>query len=272
MKLIWILLAAASVPMQAQWLNYPEARTPRSKDGKPDLSAHVPRTGGKPNLSGVWQADRTPLSEYARVMGKDALALQLYLGDITKLVSDIFWGLKPEEEPLTPAGTALVASNQKSGPFPPSACLPGGIPEAMFTYAFKMVQTSQEIVMLPGEGDPPRQIYTDGRNLPKDPEPTWMGYSVGQWQGDTLVVEAIGFNERGWLDGRGHPRSESMRITEKYHRLDFGHMELEITFDDAKYYTHPFTVKTGLNLIPDSDVLEFVCTENEKDRSHTVRR
>jgi hypothetical protein len=120
--------------------------------------------------------------------------------------------------------------------------------------------------------DPPRQIYTDGRSLPKDPEPTWMGYSVGGWQGDTLVVETIGFNERGWLDGRAHPRSESMRITEKYHRLDYGHMDLEIAFDDAKYYTHPFTVKTGLNLIPDSDVLEFVCTENEKDRSHTVRR
>ena len=98
-----------------------------------------------------------------------------------------------------------------------------------------------------------------------------MGYSVGKWQGDTLIVETTGFNERSWLDLLGHPRSESMRITERYRRRDFGHMDLELTFDAAQYYTRPFTVKTGLNLIPDSDVLESVCAENEKDRIHLNR-
>jgi hypothetical protein len=118
------------------------------------------------------------------------------------------------------------------------------------------------------DGDPARQIHTDGRALPKDPQPSWMGYSVGKWEGDTLIVETIGFNEMGWLDIDGHPRSESTRIRETYHRRDFGHMDLEVTIEDPKYYTRPFTVRTTLNLIPDSDVLENVCAENEKDRAH----
>ena len=116
--------------------------------------------------------------------------------------------------------------------------------------------------------NPPRQIYTDGRPLPKDPDPTWMGYSVARWNGDTLVVDTIGLNDQAWLDGFGHPRSESMHITERYRRRDFGHMDLEITFDDPKYYTRPFSIKIVLNLIPDSDLLEYVCNENERDRAH----
>jgi hypothetical protein len=272
MKLIPILLMTVSMPLPAQWLNYREARTPRKPNGQPDLSAKTPRTAGRPDLSGVWQAERTPLSEYTRAIGKDRVGLQVDLGDVTKLVSDIFWGLKPDQEPLTPEGRAVVARRQKSEAFPPSECLPAGLPEALFVYAFKMVQTRQEIVMLPEDGDPPRQIYMDGRPLPKDPQPAWMGYSVGRWQGDTLVVETTGFNERSWLDGEGHPLSESMRITERYHRRDFGHMDLELTFDDPKYYIRPFTVRTGLNLQPDSDVLEFVCNENEKDRMHSGGR
>jgi len=105
-----------------------------------------------------------------------------------------------------------------------------------------------------------------------------MGYSVGKWEGDTLAAETIGFNEQSWLDGAGHPRSESMHIRERYRRRDFGHMDdfghkdLEVTLEDPKYYTRPFTLKTQLNLIPDSDVLEFVCGENEKDRAHLVGR
>jgi hypothetical protein len=95
-----------------------------------------------------------------------------------------------------------------------------------------------------------------------------MGYSVGKWERDTVAVETIGFNEKSWLDGVGHPRSE--RITERYHRRDFAHMDLEVTLEDPTYYTRPFTLKTQLNLIPDSDVLEFVCAENEKDRAHVA--
>ncbi len=132
---------------------------------------------------------------------------------------------------------------------------------------FKMIQAAGEIVVLAGNGDPPRQMYIDGRSLPKDPVPSWMGSSAGRWQGDTLVVETTGFKETAWLDGFGHPRSEAMHVTERFHRRDFGHVDLEITFDDPKYYTRPFGFKTTLTLIPDSDLLEYVCTENEKDNA-----
>jgi hypothetical protein len=115
----------------------------------------------------------------------------------------------------------------------------------MFVYAFKMIQAPQEIVLLSETGDPARQIYTDGRSLPNDPESSWMGYSVGKWQGDTLVVESIGFNPKSWLDAFGHARSESMRITERFRRRDFGHMDLQLIVDDPKYYTRPFTVTKG---------------------------
>jgi len=271
MKLIAILLSTATLPLVAQWLNYPDARTPRTKDGKPNLTAPAPRMNGKPDLSGVWQSERTPESEYTRVLGNDFATVQVDLNDITKHVVDVFWGLKPQEEPLQPEAAAILKQH-KNQRFPRVQCLPAGIPANIFLYDFKMIQTLREIVILLGDGDPPRQIYTDGRSLPKDPQPSWVGYSVGEWQGDTLAVETMGFNESSWLDLFGHPRSESMRVRELYHRRDFGHMDLEMTFEDPKYYTRPFSIKTELKLIPDSDVLEFVCGENEQDQLHMQKR
>ena len=125
--------------------------------------------------------------------------------------------------------------------------------------------------MITGTGDPPRQIYLDGRKLPKDPDPTWMGYSSGRWEGQALVVETTGFNGKGALDAFGHPRSESMHITERFQRRDFGHMDLEMTFEDPQYYTRSFSLKTAVNLLPDTDALEFICAENEKDRAHLAK-
>jgi hypothetical protein len=116
-----------------------------------------------------------------------------------------------------------------------------------------------------------RQIYTDGRQLPEDPNPSWFGYSTGQWENDTLVVQTNGLNDRVWLDGLGHPRSEAMRMTERFRRPNVGHLEHEITFDDPKMYNKPFTVKFTHLLQPDSDILEYVCNENEKDRAHMLR-
>ena len=129
-----------------------------------------------------------------------------------------------------------------------------------------MLQAPGQIVVMPGSDDPARQIYTDGRSLPVDPDPNWAGYSVGTWQGDTLVVETVGITTRALLDAAGHPRSEGMRITERYYRRDFGHVDFEISFDDPKYYTRPFGFKTTLLLQPDTDALENVCTENQKLR------
>ena len=268
-------LTRAAIPLtgmllsaQAQWLNHPDPRTPRTHDGKPVLAAPAPRLNGKPDLSGVWQAERGQLNGYKKGPDDDPLRLQVDLLDVSNQIRNVFWGMKREEEPLKPEAVAVLAQRGDNAEFPPVRCLPFGVPGDMFVYAFKIIQTPQEIVVLTEAGDPPRQIYMDGRSLPNDPQPSWMGYSVGKWQGDTLVVETTGFKEEGWLDGTGHPRSQSMHITERLRRRDFGHIDLEITFEDAKYYTRSFMTKTVLNLLPDTDILEFVCTENEKDRIH----
>ncbi len=265
-SIVAIMLAAAFTHAHAQWLSYPDARIPRTKDGKPNLNAAAPRMNGKPDISGLWQAERTPEGEYNRVLGNGFTSFQPDTYDITKNVLNVFWGMKPEEEPLRPEAAAIL-KNRKQSDNPHAQCLPGGIPLALLVMTFKIIQTPQEIVMLSEIADPPRQVHTDGRPLPENPDPTWMGYSVGHWEGDTLVVDTIGLNDRPWLDAFGHPRSESMHITERYRRRDFGHMDLEITFNDPKYYTRPFAIKTGLVLIPDSDLLEYVCTENEKDHA-----
>lgn len=230
----------------------------------------APRLNGKPDLSGVWQAERSPVSEIAGVLGSDFTNLQVDINDVGKYYIDVFWGLKPDEEPLKPEALPILKQRARL-PDPTSRCLPAGIPGGLFIYAFKMIQTPREIVVLPESGDPPRQIYLDGRSLPANPQPSWAGSSVAQWHGDTLVVETTGFTEDSWLDGFGHPRSETMRITERYRRRDFGHMDLEVNIDDPKYYTRPFGFKTQLNLIPDADVLEYVCAENEKDRAHIAQ-
>jgi len=268
-KSLTALAVATSLPLAAQWLNYPDPRTTYTHDGRPNLAAKPPHIEGKVDLSGVWQAEPTPISEFTRVIASDRVTVQIVLSYITKYALDVFWGTEPEHQPLGPEAASILKQRIRTpAERPLSHCLPIGLPAVMLTYGFKMIQTPQEIVVLSETGDPSRQIYIDGRSLPKQLEPSWMGSSVGKWEGDTLVVETTGFKERSWLDFIGHPRSESMRITERYRRRDFGHMDLEVAFDDPKYYTRPFTLKTGLRLIPDSDVLEFVCAENEKDRAH----
>jgi hypothetical protein len=251
--------------IEAQSANYRDPNIPRSGDGRPNLSAPAPRLNGKPDLSGVWQAERTPVAEFVRVLGPGLPEIQPDLNDITKHVLNVLWDVPPAEQPLRPEAAALMQQRQKSGQdFPTAYCQPSSLPAALLVLEFKMIQASRQIVVLPGNGDPARQIYIDGRSVPKDPEPSWMGSSVGRWQGETLVVDTTGFKESAWLDGFGHPRSEAMHITERYRRRDFGHMDLELTFDDPKYYTRPFGFKTTLTLLPDTDVLEYVCMENQR--------
>jgi hypothetical protein len=265
-------LAGAAVwgwvgPASAQWLNYPDSRTPRTRDGKPNLSARAPRThDGKPDFSGVWKAEPTPLSEIEQVVPHFG-DLQIDERVASKYILSVFWGLKPGDEPMTPEGADVMGRYR-----PENAahfnCLPAGPPFAMLIAPFKILQTSAEMIIVFELHDPPRQVYLDGRSLPKEPEPSWMGYSSGKWQGDTLVVDTVGFNGKAALDGFGHPRSESMHITERFHRREFGYMDVEMTLYDPKYYTRPFKLKSGFRLITDSDILEYVCRENEKDRTH----
>jgi hypothetical protein len=168
------IVLAVSTALAAQWLNYPDAKTPRTKDGKPNLTAPAPRINGKPDLSGVWQAERTPASEFRRVLGNDSTTAQVDLNDVSKYAMNVFWDLKPEEQPLRLEALAILKQRAHLG-HPLTHCLPAGIPADLFIYSFKMIQAPQEIVILLEEGDPPRQIHTDGRSLPKDPQPSWMG-------------------------------------------------------------------------------------------------
>lgn len=256
---------AAGATASAQWLNHPDSTTPRTRDGKANLSAPVPRANGKVDLSGLWQAARTPQAEYEAVLGADMAAVEIDLYDVTKHAVNALWGLKPEEEPLLPEAVARMNQRMQDTP---RLCLPNSVPMASQITAFKIVQTPRELVILHESGDPHRQVYLDGRKFPADPDPTWMGYSVGTWQGQTLVVETVGITDRAPLDFVGHPRSGTMRITERYRRVDFGHMDLEITMEDPVYYSRPIRYTSKLTLIPDSDVLEYICNENEKSAAH----
>ncbi len=275
-KKIGVLFAGVVFCAHAQWLNYPTPGTPRLPDGKPNLSARTPRaSNGKPDLSGVWQTEFAPAGENERLFGDEAKTFAV-LGDDPRVFPKYFLNIlvdfKPEESPLRPEFAEVYRKNsQRRGTESPVArCLPQGLPRADLTnYApFKIIQTPGVIAVLYEIDNTYRQIYTDGRKLPMDPQPAWLGYSVGKWEGDTLVVDAAGFNDKSWLDVTGHPHSEALHVQERFHRRDFGHMDLGITVEDPKIYTRPFTIQVTLLLQADSDVLENICNENEQDRTH----
>ena len=239
-----VVILLLSATASAQWLNYPTPGIPRLPDGKPNLSAPAPRTAdGKPDLSGIWRG-----------------AGPLYRFNIAQ-------DLKPED--IQPWAEELflkrVRDNRKDSPL--ARCMPVSVPFHNFFNLTRFVQTPALLVMLyESPNGPHRTVFTDGRDLPKDPNPSFLGYSIGRWEADTLVVTTVGFNDQGWLDSSGHPQTESLRITERLRRRDFGHMDFEMTIDDPKVFTKPFTVKTERLLAPDTDLLEDVC-ENERDRA-----
>ena len=269
---IWIVIALLAAPafMRAQWLNHPTPGIPRTPDGKPNLSARTPRAAdGKPDLSGLWQTEPAPPAMLESLIpgatngSGDEPPSQYFI--------NIFADFKPGEAPLKPATAALLRQLEQTYAkvSPLSHCLPEGMPLAEMAPApYKIIQTPGMTVMLYERDTTFRQVYTDGRKLPDDPQPTWLGYSVGKWDGDSFVVDTLGFNDRSWLDARAHTHSDAMRMTERFHRLDFGHMEVLLTIDDPTTYTMPFTIKLRQRLLPDSDLLEDFCAENEKDLRH----
>jgi hypothetical protein len=268
------LLASALLFSPGQWLNFPTPGTPRGADGKPNLSAKAPRaSNGKPDLSGVWRTAYDSPDENERLFGAGVKAF-IEPGDdpsaFSKYFLDILVDFRPDAKPMRPAAAELFRLNAAKKSRSSSAnCLPQGLPRTdINSYApFRIIQTPGVIAVLYEVDNTHRQIYTDGRPLPMDPQPTWGGYSVGRWDGDTLIVDAAGFNDQTWLDSGGHPHSDALRIQERFHRRDFGHMDLAVTVDDPKMYTQPFTIKVTELLLPDSDILESVCNENEKDRA-----
>ena len=266
---IFIAFMAASLCAPAQWVNHPTPGTPRTKDGKPNLAAPAPRTShGKPNLSGVWQAEDTPIPELVQLIPGGVNGLGESVPN--KYFINILADFKAEEAPLRASGPPLpytMLAVRKDDPR--IRCLPSGMPMVdTLAFPFKIVQTPSLTMMLFEEDTTFRQIFTDGRKLPEDPQPSWMGYSVGKWEGDALVVESIGLTDRSWLDVVGHRHSEALHVTERFHRVNFGLMELQLTLDDPKTFTRPVTVNLNVRLRPDTDLIEYYCSENEKDVDH----
>ena len=236
----------------AQW-NTKTQGIPRLADGKPNLSAPAPRTSdGKPDLTGVWQAGRAgDAGQYG------------YDYDVTQTLP---------ADGVTPWARGVrqqrVQDFRKDSPL--AHCMPVSVSFLNFRGLSKVVQTPGLIVILhESPNSPHRIIFTDGRELPKDPNPTWLGYSVGHWEGDTLVVNSVGFNDQGWLDVGGNPQTESLRLTERFRRLDFGRLQLEMTFEDPKTFTKPFTLRMDKNYVADTEIMEDVC-ENERDSGHLL--
>ena len=255
MKLVSRIAIAAlllvPVSLGAQWLDFHTPGIPRTADGKPNLKAPAPRTpDGKPDLSGLWLPERNE-----------------YSGNLIQDVDDeaIF---RPEAEAIFRKRLADFSIS------PHTRCLPEG-PHQIFgtggpDHSLYRIMQSSRVVALLFEGGGFRQIFLDGRPLPKDPNPTWNGYSVGHWERDTLVVESNGFTERSWLDEAGHPHSEDLHITERFRRADFGHIQFQITFDDPKVLVKPLTRSLTINYASDTEMLEYVCNESERDAVHYV--
>ena len=192
--------------------------------------------------------------------------------DQNKYFFNLFVDFKQGEEPIRPEAAAQTLRNRQNiiADSPVARCLPYGIPNRYFNARpFKIIQTPDQLVMYFELDGAFREVYTDGRKLPVDPFPAWMGYSIGKWEGETLVVDTAGFNDKSWLDVRGHPHSEELRVQERFHRRDFGHMDIEATVEDPITLTKPVTVKFTVFLIPNTGVLENFCAEGERDQVYT---
>src|SRR5262249_26159618 len=235
-------------PLYGQWTNMPQAGIPRGSDGRPNLSAPTPRSAdGHPDISGIWVAAEA------------------------KYTVNVAADLKPGDVPFQPWAQALVAQRadgSHSGEDPYANCLPSGVPRVNATpQPWKVIQKPDVIIILYESINTWRQVFLDGRQLGNDFPPTFLGYSTGKWDGDTLVVETRGFNGKTWLDQTGKPISDALHVTERFRRMDFGHMEIQITIDDPEVYTKPWTVTEHVRLMPNTDVIENAC-ENNLDLQH----
>jgi len=248
-----ILMSSA---VSAQWPAYPTPGIPKNSDGTPNLNAPAPRAAdGKPDLSGLWEPGVFAGAQAEPVAGAPGGSL---FGDVSRGVAG---GL-----PLQPWAAEVVrkrkADNSKDNP--DALCLPMGIMQNnTHPYPRKIVQGNAHVIVILYEiQGAVRQIFMDGRSLPNnDPQPFWSGYSVGRWEGDTLVVESSGFRDDGWLDTVGNPLTGAGKMTERFRRPNFGTLETEVTVDDPKTYTKPFTVKFKYRLMLDTELIEHVCLD-----------
>jgi hypothetical protein len=254
---------SASVSPAAQWLNYPTAGVPRLHGGKPNLLAPAPRTAaGRPDLSGIWQLEAPCPPEGCA----DYAAAPEFLNFGARLAGGL---------PYQPWAAAVV--KERSAHFgkddPVAVCRPPGALRILtFPPPRKIIQLPSLVVILSERDVTYRQLFVDGRPAPKDPEPSWNGYSTGKWQGDALVVETQGFRDGIWLDRSGSPMTDAAKVTEKFRRVNYGRLEIAVTVDDPKAYTKPWTVILNQTLLLDTELLDYFCLDNEKDAKHLVGR
>src|SRR6266849_300674 len=236
-----VILTVLVTPLEAQWLDYRTPHIPRTADGKPNLAAPAPRTGdGKPDLTGLWEVF-SPDTAIGNVLLRKP-------GD-----------LQPAD--IQPWVQALLQQRAENFGIdnPRYQCLPDG-PNYSAGQGFRRIIQTPVMIVIPQEDLTYRQIHMDGRALETDPNTSWMGYSVGHWEGDTLVVESNGYNDRTWLLG-GYPHTEALRMTERFRRTDFGHLEIAVTFDDPKAYNKPLTLPLRAQLAADTELMESICNE-----------
>jgi hypothetical protein len=236
-----LLAIALCAPLAAQWLVTDKA-IPRQPNGEPSLSAPTPRRAdGKPDLTGIWMPEPARAGNIASALKAGELSAQP-------------WAQTLFDQRKT---------GNLSGLDPSANCLPQGVPRVNSTPApFKIVQEPNLVVLLYEEFGQFRQIFLDGHALPKDPNPQWNGYSQGRWEGDTLVVDSTGFNGKLWLDQAGHPSTTSLHVTERFERRDLGHLDIAATIDDPGAYTKPWSYTQPLTLMVDTELIEYVCNEN----------
>jgi hypothetical protein len=280
-RILWLLVlfpVCVSTVTAAQWLNYRTPGVPRTRDGRPKLDAPAPRApDGRPDLTGVWMHELTSVDEMKRLFGPmidEAIRVDvpgMEIGTQHKYGFDILVDFKPENSPMRPE-TAEFLQRKLSAPRLEDLCDAGGaaglagFPLAgLLSEPIKIVQAPRLTMVLYEVGSSYRQIYSDGRALPREVNlPAYYGYSVGRWDRDTFVVETAGFNDKTSLDAVGHPHSDQLHVVERFRRRDFGHLDLEMTFDDPKMYMRPFTVRVPHTLLADQDIFEMF-PENEKD-------
>jgi hypothetical protein len=254
-----LILAAIPQAAFAQWLDYPTAGVPRTPDGKPNLTAPAPRSAdGKPDLTGMWGWE-----------SRFNCGARCNDGQIGREFLNIAAGLKGGP-PYQPWAAELVKKRTADQVQDPNVhCMPRGAPRIWTDdYYKRIIQTPERLIILTERNIQYRQIFTDGRPLPADPNPTWNGYSTAKWDGDTLVIQTTGFRDDLWLDANGNPLTNTGKTTEKVRRPNFGTLQIEITVDDPKAYTAPWTIQMNQPIVLDSELIDYYCLENEKDAAH----
>ncbi|HET9830501.1 MAG TPA: hypothetical protein VFP91_02275 [Vicinamibacterales bacterium] len=253
----WFLSATTA----AQWLHYPTSNVPRTRDGKANLSAPAPRlANGRPDFSGVWENDGYDPSRAEGLAG----------GPPKTAFFDIANGMSgaPPYQPWA-ADLAKKRRAEFSKDNPDARCLPLGALQMMaHPLPKKILHTPGVLAILHERNMEFRQIFTDGRPLPADRQPSWSGYSSGKWESDVLVVQTAGLRDGLWADFNGSPLTDAATLTERFRRPAFGRLEVDVTVDDPKAYTRPWTIRLSQHIALDTDLLEYACLENEKDVAH----